>query len=615
MDSVHLCQVKLQVMGVQGGALMGDSQNRSAIGKYQLIASLGQGGMARVYLALVAGPAGVNKLMVVKVLSSEMLHGPEGGLELFWDEARLAARLVHPNIVHTYEVGEADGNYFLAMEYLDGQTLRVLQVRAAQDPLPNVEELRIVSEVARGLQYAHELRDFHGAPLNVVHRDVSPQNVFVTYDGQVKLIDFGIAKTRDAGHETRAGLIKGKLNYIAPEQLRGDPLDRRADVFALGAMLWETVAGRRFAGGANVPEVAKVHKRIKGEEPNIRSVRPDVSEELATIIDRAIHIDREQRWHDAAAFADALDAYIDATGKRPGAKSLAAWMQPRFAQDRAAMHKVIDERVQLILKSPSAVEIEKMPNLPVAEGTGSGTWPGAERSGTFKGRGPKVEEAQSIAGPVGMRPKLRLAAIGAAVTLLVAGALALFMPADAVTLSSPAPIPGETPVAATANQPSSDAPAPGSSVQASDSLSPAHVTVQLTASPPSTQVTIDGAAVTIPFSGEFTKSAALHRIEATSEGYKPSVRLVSFNRDQTVNLVLAPMVEASSRRSSARPRALAEARVAAAPEATPSLDARSIPSEEPAKPAAIVPGADIGTARSKVGHGQIDTDDPYANGR
>ncbi|HEX6240152.1 MAG TPA: serine/threonine-protein kinase, partial [Polyangiales bacterium] len=239
---------------------MGTSVHEAAqprsLGNYNLLASLATGGMAKVYLALRAGPAGFNKLLVVKVLRDDGPGGVEDGLSMFWDEARLAAQLVHPNIVHTYEVGENQGEYFLAMEYLDGQSYRAVSKRAAgRGPLSLAEHLRILSESARGLHYAHQLKDFSGQPLGVVHRDVSPQNIFVTYDGQVKVLDFGIAKTRDAEHKTQVGVIKGKIDYMAPEQLRGSELDGRADVFALGVMLWEAISGVSFAGGRQVPQV------------------------------------------------------------------------------------------------------------------------------------------------------------------------------------------------------------------------------------------------------------------------------------------------------------------------------------------------------------------------
>ena len=220
--------------------------------------------MAKVYLGLMAGPAGFNKLLVIKVLNRDDANaGSEDNVQLFWDEARLAARVIHPNIVHTYEVGEVDGRYFLAMEYLDGQSYRTLQGRMVRSPLGPCEELRIISETARGLHYSHDLKDFKGEPLGVVHRDVSPQNVFITYDGQVKLLDFGIAKTYDAGHKTQVGVIKGKLDYIAPEQLSGDDVDHRADIFALGIMLWEAVTGQRFAGGRKIAEVSKIRVMVR----------------------------------------------------------------------------------------------------------------------------------------------------------------------------------------------------------------------------------------------------------------------------------------------------------------------------------------------------------------
>ena len=321
---------------------------RKSLGKFQLVASLGQGGMAKVYLALMAGPAGFNKLMVLKVLREEALSSSEDAVAMFWDEARLSAQMVHPNIVHTYEVGQEGAQHYIAMEYLDGQTYRNAHLRCAQHGgMPLAEHLRILASTARGLHYAHQLRAFNGQPLGVVHRDVSPQNVFVAYDGQVKLLDFGIAKARGAENLTQVGVIKGKFDYIAPEQLRGEELDGRADVFALGVMLWEAVTGKRFAGGRAVTDVAKAHARLQGSEPNVRSVSPDVPEPLAVIVDRATALRPEARFDDAGMFADAVDAFLESIEARPSAKSLGALLEPLFAGERAAMQKVIDQQVQL----------------------------------------------------------------------------------------------------------------------------------------------------------------------------------------------------------------------------------------------------------------------------
>jgi serine/threonine protein kinase len=609
-------------MTVLSGALMGNNENQTSLGKYQLIASLGQGGMAKVYLALVSGPAGVNKLIVVKVVQNEMLSGPEGGLALFWDEARLATRLVHPNIVHTYEVGEVDGNYFLAMEYLDGQTYRVLQARASQEPLPLHEALRILSEIARGLHYAHELRDFHGEPLGVVHRDVSPQNVFLTYDGQVKLIDFGIAKTRDADHETRVGLIKGKLNYIAPEQLRGDVLDRRADVFALGIMLWEAIAGRRFAGGPGVSEVAKVHARIKGEEPNIRVVKPGVAEELAAIIDRAIALDRDQRFDDAASFADALDAYIEGTGQRPSAKTLSSWMHSLFEQDRAAMHKVIEQRIQALLQRSPGGAVSDMPILPVAEEGNTG-------SGILKGRNLRLLGSGRPAAPSTVdgavlgrdRARLRWAAAGMGLVVSAAAAAALLAPSAADHGKSGAPESApEAAVSAASGHVAAAAPA--APMVEKVSAQPFNASVSVTVSPPNAQVSIDGALIGAPFKGAFPKGATLHRVEATAPGHRPYVRLVAFNQDREITIALEPVAEPARKSAPARARTSSE-RHSPAPERHVNVIAPSsaqedepraaVVSDEPARPANVAPGGEIRPAKTRLGRSQLDTADPYSN--
>ncbi|HEX3769520.1 MAG TPA: serine/threonine-protein kinase, partial [Polyangiaceae bacterium] len=212
------------------------------------IARLGSGGMAEVFLAVARGPVGFNKLAVVKRLRNS---DDAAQVAMFLDEARLAARLNNANIVHTYEVGEAGGKYFIAMEYLEGQSLHALIARqkvhgsGASDAVAAY----IAAQALKGLHFAHQLRDFDGTPLGVVHRDVSPHNLYLTYEGEVKVLDFGVAKTRMNAGNTETGMVKGKIRYMAPEQLSDGAVDARADVFALGVVLWELLARRPLFQG------------------------------------------------------------------------------------------------------------------------------------------------------------------------------------------------------------------------------------------------------------------------------------------------------------------------------------------------------------------------------
>jgi serine/threonine-protein kinase len=205
--------------------------------KYKYLFRIGQGGMADVYLAALQGPVGISKLVVIKQLLEKM-SGKRVFRQMFLDEARLATRFNHPNVVQTYEVFERGSDLLLAMEYLEGQPLnRVLREMSRRDAKVSSALLaRIASDALAGLHHAHELTDFDGGKLGVIHRDVSPQNIFVTYDGQVKVVDFGIAKTTESTSKTQTGVLKGKAAYMAPEQLNGDPIDRRVDVFTAGTI-------------------------------------------------------------------------------------------------------------------------------------------------------------------------------------------------------------------------------------------------------------------------------------------------------------------------------------------------------------------------------------------
>jgi serine/threonine protein kinase len=310
------------------------------LGKYRLVATLGQGGMGTVYLALVRGPGEFRKLLVVKELRAELTQR-EGFITMFMNEARLAARLDHPNVVQTFEVGEEAGRYFLAMEYLDGQPLNALIERARKTSgLPLAIHIQILCEVLSGLHYAHELCDYDGSSLHVVHRDVSPQNVFVTHHGQVKVVDFGVAKVATANSLTSPGVFKGKFAYAAPEQTMGHPVDARCDVFAVGVMLWEAIAGRRFA--EHTPTVESFRARNHGTEPRIGEVAPDVDRLLAEISDKALAVDPAQRFASAEAFRLALQEYLLLSGERVEGSQIGQLSRALFQEERRAIHAVIE---------------------------------------------------------------------------------------------------------------------------------------------------------------------------------------------------------------------------------------------------------------------------------
>lgn len=283
----------------------------ATFGKYELFAKLGSGGMAEVFLALSRGMAGFNKLVVLKRLRPSLAEDTSM-VSMFLDEARLAARLHHPNIVNTYEVGEQDGSYFIAMEYLEGQPLnRILKNAKAQESFTPAMWCHVFAEALAGLHHAHEQKDFDGKPLDIVHRDLSPHNIFVTYSGETKLVDFGIAKASVNTTSTATGILKGKVNYMSPEQVRGNA-DRRSDIFAMGLTLWEVLAGKGvFRGEA----VTVLHRILNDAIPKLSEARPDIDPALEAIVMKALEKDKELRYQTADEFREALEEYVRAKGE------------------------------------------------------------------------------------------------------------------------------------------------------------------------------------------------------------------------------------------------------------------------------------------------------------
>jgi eukaryotic-like serine/threonine-protein kinase len=301
-----------------------------AVGKYRVLAELGRGGMAVVYLAVIRGSIG--KLVVLKALRPELASEPEA-VAMFLDEARLATQLSHTNVVQTYEVGTEGDRHVIVMEYLEGQALHAVMHRAEAhgQPLPIELHLSILLNVLDGLHYAHEVRGYDGAPLALVHRDVSPQNVFLTYDGQVKLLDFGIAKAATSTDQTSTGLLKGKMAYMAPEQMTGSPIDRRADIFAVGCMLWSMAAGRKL--WQDVPNLRIYHQVKNGGIPSPRTANPECDQELERIVMKALALDPEERYASALALHEDLERYGRRFERAKG-KGLGARVAELFQDER-----------------------------------------------------------------------------------------------------------------------------------------------------------------------------------------------------------------------------------------------------------------------------------------
>ena len=319
----------------------------TVLGSYRLIAELGHGGMADVFLAAVEGPLGsaFAKLAVVKKLRTHLADDAEFVAMLF-DEARVTARLAHPNVVQLFEVGQVDGHYFLAMEYLDGQPLHrvVRQIERSEKSggayVPRAVYYAVVSDVLAGLHYAHELADYDGTSLGIVHRDVTPHNVFVTYDGAIKVVDFGIAKAVGRLTHTQHGIVKGKVRYMSPEQAAGRDVDRRTDVFAAGVILWNLATGKKLWGDKDAVAIAIA--LATGNYPSSpRSVTADVPEAIDAICRKALSVRPDDRYATASAMRADLDAFLGA-GKDAAGKALVAAMTELFQKERAKVRAVLE---------------------------------------------------------------------------------------------------------------------------------------------------------------------------------------------------------------------------------------------------------------------------------
>jgi TolA-binding protein len=300
-------------------------------GKYLLLDKLAVGGMAELYLAKMIGIEGFEKLIALKKLLPHLTSEKEL-VDAFVDEAKLAAMLSHENIVHIYDFGRLQDSYYIAMEYLYGKDLWVVDNESkAKDCLLSLDYiLYLTSRICAGLEYAHNLKDFRGQPLNLIHRDVSPQNVFITYEGGVKIVDFGIAKAATQSTKTQVGMIKGKVAYMSPEQADGQPIDKRSDIFSTGILMYEMVTGKRMFEGDTLQILAKV--RAATFDPPER-VTEDLPNKVYAIIHKALSKDRDRRYASCSEMLGDLESCMSELDVHPTAQGLAKYMKALFGKE------------------------------------------------------------------------------------------------------------------------------------------------------------------------------------------------------------------------------------------------------------------------------------------
>jgi len=305
--------------------------------------------MAEIFLAASRGPEGFEKEVVIKRIRSALADDPSF-VQMFIAEARVASKLNHPNIVHIFDFDQHGDSYYLAMEYVRGKSLAEVQrrTRERQSRFPTVLAAQIALEVARGLAYAHRMTD-HGKPLNLVHRDVTPHNILISYDGSVKLTDFGIAKA--GNRATTAGMLKGKFAYMSPEQSRGEPVDARTDIFALGITLWELLTqGKLFDGDSDVAVLRAVQERPIESPARINS---EVDQELDGIVLRALLRDPVGRYQNAHEFERALQQYVIHHTRSPEDADVGAYLREFFADDFQADQTEPEVPLQLLTPPPN----------------------------------------------------------------------------------------------------------------------------------------------------------------------------------------------------------------------------------------------------------------------
>ena len=437
-------------------------------GRYEVLKQLAAGGMATVHLARALGVGGFERLVAIKVMHPHIAAEPEF-VTMFLDEARLAARVRHPNVVPTLDVQEAPEGLFLVMEYIEGASLHQILKAGGSKPgaVPLGVVLRVMSDMLAGLHCAHELTDDEGHPLALVHRDVSPVNVLLGTDGVARLTDFGVARAESRLSSTRGGQLKGKIPYMPPEQIMGDEIDRRCDIYAAGAVFWEALIGRRLFQADN--DGAILQGILAGPSHTPRQLDPSIPEGIDRVCMRALSRKRADRFASAAEFSDAIERAAQEAGITiASARTVAA-----FVEASGAYKKISPKELAALKQGVAGIAPAPNSNPRSAPSLAPASAPNDQPKSTPTAPSQVTSAGSALSAPSpppsGRRSGWMLAAVAVAAIAGVVAGVGIFLRSGGAPAGAAAPSEGSSPSVeqpATAARPAAPEPVPSSSAAA-----------------------------------------------------------------------------------------------------------------------------------------------------
>lgn len=588
-------------------------------GRYQLLELIATGGMAQIFLARMLGASGFEKLVVIKRILPH-LAGNEEFIRMFLDEARIAARLNHPNVVQIFDLGFQDETYFIAMEYIHGEDVRRVwkKAQSLSKEIPISLACRVVMDACAGLNYAHKKEDATGKSLGIIHRDISPQNILIGFEGGVKIVDFGIAKATNKMNVTRAGVIKGKYAYMSPEQAQGRPLDARSDIFSLGILLFELLTGKRLFRRSTDLQTLAAAAECNVVAPS--QFNSKVSEALDAIVLRALKKDPNERYASANDLQLDLEACLTAEGQPASTAHLSAFMKElyaeRLAREASQGQIFIEESQSDVAKESSAPKNkleaqvgyvadqttrlkgpEDEQNFSVTQDVSSTERPPAEflvpsPPGLKEGVPPDSTHSSS------KRDRTR---VGLALAIIFLAMLVFWMTTwgrgenAPLTSSSPQEV---------------GSPSPNTEVDASLLGLPRRVLLEIRSEPPGASLWLDGRP---QGQAPFTYAAMpdeLVRLRAMMDGYKETERMIQVTSEPTqeILMTLEPVPRPETPKEETKPNvARGQVRFVVTPWAEVSCDGKGM-GQTPFSPKWMSPGVyqcvfvhpSLGTRRERV---------------